>query len=292
MRMITKLFVIFLACSTLAAAPHPELPPGFDDNGAYPASRYFRTIPLEQAHSQRGQARYQYLDKNKISLLVWNIQKLKQKDWGEEFNIFAQDKDLILFQEAYESGPFLDHTYGLNDFRWDFGQSFEYILYGILTGSMIGANTQPKMVSILHSPDLEPILDTPKATVAAYYPLSQSEEQLLAISIHGINFSTNQAFYRQLTQIFELIDQHSGPVIFAGDFNTHNKFRFQFLQKQAAKRNLTNLDFKNSHLRKKFRGNILDYTFARNAEVIESYIPLNSRGSDHPPMILTLKIKD
>lgn len=290
--MLINLLSILFFSSSLSATPiHPELPPELI-NAPYPVNRYFRNIPIEEAHSSRGLARFEYLDKNKVNVLVWNIQKLKQKSWAKEFNDFGQNKDLILFQEAYEDEQFITHTQNLNDFRWDFGKSFEYLLYGVLTGNMIGSNTQPDKVTVLHSPDFEPILDTPKTTVAAYYPITNSEEKLLVISIHGINFTTNSAFYRQLNQVFSLIDQHTGPVIFAGDFNTHNQKRFQFLKKEADKRKLTNLDFKNSHLRKKFLGNILDYTFARNAEVIESHIPPQSKGSDHSPMILTLKIKE
>lgn len=274
---------------TYAQVHHPELPPELI-NAPYPVSRYFRRIPIEEAHSYRGIPRFQYLDENKVSILVWNIQKLKQKSWRQEFEAFSEDKDLILLQEAYENELFINSTQGLTDHRWDFAQSFEYLLYGITTGNMIGSNTQPKKTSVLHSPDKEPILEVPKATMATYYPLSSSEHSLLVISIHGINFTTNQAFYRQINQIFTLIDKHQGPIIFAGDFNTHNKRRLSFLERESSKRNLRNLDFKNSHLRKKFSGNILDHTLARDVELIESYVPANTKGSDHPPMILTVKI--
>lgn len=275
---------------SFAQTHHPELPPELI-NAPYPISRYFRTIPISEAHDFRGTPRFQFLDEKKVNILVWNIQKLKQKAWSDEFASFAQDKDLILMQEAYENEDFISVTSSFNDFRWDFAKSFEYLLYGVVTGNMVGANTQPKKVAVLHSPDNEPVLETPKATMATYYPLSQSEKRsLLVISIHGINFTTNQAFYRQLNQLFALIDNHEGPVVFAGDFNTHNKKRLNFLEKQARKRNLVNLEFKNSHLRKKFAGNILDHTFARDVEVLDSYVPSNSKGSDHPPMILTVRI--
>ncbi|HLT22942.1 MAG TPA: endonuclease/exonuclease/phosphatase family protein [Bacteriovoracaceae bacterium] len=288
--MLKFLMLALIYLPTTYARVHPELPPELI-NAPYPISRYFRSIPIEEAHSYRGMARFQILDSEKVNILVWNVQKLKQKGWPEEFQVFSENKDLILLQEAYENELFLNETASLNDLRWDFGKSFEYLLYGITTGNMIGANTQPKNVTVLHSPDNEPILDTPKATLATYYQLTNQENPLLVISIHGINFTTNKAFYRQLNQVFSLIDEHQGPVIFAGDFNTHNKKRLSFLEKESRKRKLKNLDFKNSHLRKKFSGNILDYTFARNVEIIESYVPENSKGSDHPPMILSLKIK-
>lgn len=290
--MVKFLLLSFLLNAvSYAQVIHPELPPELI-NAPYPVSRYFRSIPIEEAHSSRGMARYQLLDKEHIDILVWNVQKIKQKQWSEEFKNFSENKDLILLQEAYENEQFIEHTAQLIDHRWDFAKSFEYLLYGVTTGNMIGANTQPKNVTVLHSPDKEPILETPKATMATFYPLANRSDTLLVISIHGINFTTNQAFYRQLNQIFTLIDDHQGPVIFAGDFNTHNKKRLRFLEKAAKKRQLTNLEFKNSHLRKRFSGNILDYTYARDVEVKESYIPAQSKGSDHPPMILSVRIKD
>lgn len=272
-------------------AHHPELPPELI-NAPYPVSRYFRSIPLEKAYAQRGSARFEYLNKNKVSLLIWNIQKLKQKQWEDEFTTLAEGKDLILFQEAYENKIFVEKTSALNDFTWDFAQSFEYLLYGITTGNMIGSNTRSSNAQVLHSPDLEPILDTPKATIATTYPVVNGDQELLVISIHGINFTTNNAFYRQLNQIFALIDKHDGPVIFGGDFNTHNNKRFDFLMREAKKRNLINLEFRDSYLRKKFSGNILDHTLARGLEVIDSYIPKNIKGSDHAPMVLEVKIID
>lgn len=283
------LFSLLTTAHAQVAPRHPELPPEVDIS-AYPVSRYFRTVPLEKAHSKRGSARFEYLNQDKISVFIWNIQKLKQKQWNDEFDSLSKGKDLILFQEAYENDIFVEKISSLNDFTWDFGQSFEYLMYGVKTGNMIGSNTRPLSVKVLHSPDVEPVLETPKATIAAKYPILGSEKELLVISIHGINFTTNGAFYRQLKQIFALIDQHKGPVIFGGDFNTHNNKRFYYLMREANKRNLVNLDFRDSHLRKRFSGNILDHTLARGVQVIDSYIPRNIKGSDHPPMMLDVKI--
>lgn len=290
---MSKLILIALAFVSVAYGQvhHPELPPELI-NAPYPISRYFRTIPIEDAHSYRGTPRFEYLDTNKIDVLVWNIQKLKQKSWGEEFRQYSYEKDLILLQEAYENDQFIQTTESFTDIRWDFAKSFEYLIYGVTTGSMTGANTQPKKVVVLHSRDKEPILETPKASVASFYQLTNSDEKLLVISVHGINFTTNQPFYRQMKDIFELIDHHQGPVILAGDFNTHNKKRMGYLSSETRKRNLKNLEFRNSHLRKRFNGNVLDHAFARGIEVIDSFIPENSKGSDHSPMVLSLRIKD
>ena len=285
-----KLILLFsFLVNAHAQVHHPELPPELI-HAPYPVSRYFRTIPLNKAYAQRGTARFEYLNKDKVSLLIWNIQKLKQKQWEDEFNKLAEGKDLILFQEAYENKIFIEKTSALQDFTWDFAQSFEYLLYGVTTGNMIGSNTRNTNAKVLHSPDLEPVLDTPKATMATTYPIIDSDKELLVISIHGINFTTNNKFYRQLNQIFALIDQHDGPVIFGGDFNTHNNKRFDFMMREAKKRNLINLDFRDSYLRKKFSGNILDHTLARGVEVIDSYIPTDIQGSDHSPMVLEVKI--
>ena len=61
----------------------------------------------------------------------------------------------------------------------------------------------------------EPWLRTPKATSVTLYPLADSDDTLLTVNLHAVNFSFGvKAYQGQLDKAAELIRGHEGPVIF------------------------------------------------------------------------------
>ena len=60
----------------------------------------------------------------------------------------------------------------------------------------------------------------------SWFPLAGSAETLAIVNIHAINFDLALAGYRaQLTALANVVAQHHGPIIFAGDFNTWSAAR-------------------------------------------------------------------
>jgi len=255
-----------------------------------PIGRYFRRVPIEQAHVTWGQAAKGALPDTSLDVLVWNVKKGSRGIFPEEFRKFSPDKDLFLIQEAFTAQYFINSLEELRDYQWDLGISFTYRLYNDDgTGNMIGAKVRPVWVKVEHTTDLEPLTRTPKTTAYAKFSVEGLEKTLLVISIHGINFKSIKAFSRHLDQVRTHISAHRGPVILAGDFNTRTKARYREVQAFAQALGLMEVLFKNNHLRMTAVGNdnYLDHAFIRGFYIRDAEVH-PSPGSDHQPMTMKL----
>jgi endonuclease/exonuclease/phosphatase (EEP) superfamily protein YafD len=254
-------------------------------------SRYFKVPPISEAHTSFGIAEERTLNPESIKVLVWNIKKAMVVGWPEEFATYGAKKDLFLIQEAYENDIFLKTLKSFDTIRWDMGISFIYRRYADTpTGNMVGSEVSPLEVIVRHSPDHEPVTNTPKAMVIAKYPVGN--EELLVISVHGINFNSNQAFFRHMAQAQEEIKNHRGPVFFAGDFNTHTNGRVSYLETITKELGMVEVEFKNGSYRSRapVTKNFFDHAFVRGLKVKEAEVLKDSFASDHKPMTLELAL--
>lgn len=255
--------------------------------------RFFRQIPISEALATFGWARDRELDSTSIKVLVWNIKKTQEKLWKVEFSEYAEGKDLFLIQEAYDAPLFLDTIKSYDGFRFDMGKSFTYSLYNNhATGTMIGSHVEPEEVIVTHTVDHEPMTGTPKSLTFAKYDISGSDKPLLVISVHAINFTTIGPFKRNMLQARAEIEKHDGPVLFAGDFNTHHKLRTNYLYNMMKEMKFTPITFKNGEQRMRFKltGSFLDHGFVRGLQVKSAEVIGTAKGSDHKPMILELAL--
>lgn len=256
-------------------------------------SRFFRKIPVSEAHESFGSARDRELKADSIKVLVWNIKKTQEGPWKTEFSEYSRGKDLFLIQEAYDTDRFLDVIKSYDGFRWDMGKSFTYNLYNNhATGTMVGSSAEPEEITVTHTTDYEPMTNTPKALTYARYGLEGSDKSLLVISVHAINFTTIGPFKRNMLQARAEIEKHDGPVLFAGDFNTHHKLRTNYLMNMMKELKFTTIKFINGHQRMKFKltGSILDHGFVRGLNVKHAEVLGRAKGSDHKPMVLELSL--
>jgi endonuclease/exonuclease/phosphatase (EEP) superfamily protein YafD len=278
--MIKNLTAITLVLFSLSAKA--------DEKGLF--DRYFKLIPESEALLVSGLPKERELPARTLKALIWNIKKAQFVNWKEEFQKFSEGQDLILIQEAFNKELFTSTLSSIEGFLWNMGVSFLYRSYGDTpTGTIVGSTVEPTQVEVKHSPDLEPVVSTPKAITVVRYPVQQKNEELLVISVHGINVHTTGAFMRQMDDAVEAIRNHSGPVVFAGDFNTWNASRSGYLKKLCDELNLKDVEFINGHLRMKFRGYYLDHIFVRGVEVKHAEVKA-SNGSDHQPLFLELEI--
>lgn len=275
------LLTLFLASAGYAEISTPN-----------PVSRYFRKVPIEEAHLTWGNANASNLPSKGLSVLVWNVKKGARPVFNSEFAKLGANKDIFLIQEAFTAPYFTELLSSFRDYQWDLGMSFTYRLYNEDgTGNMIGARVKPSWVKVEHTFNLEPVTETPKTTAYAKYPIEGSEKELLVISIHGLNFTGPNAFGRHLSQVYNNVNDHEGPVILAGDFNTRTKNRFREVQALARALALDEVKFKNGNRRMTSVGtdNILDHAFIRGFKINHAEV-IPSEGSDHQPMVLTLDL--
>jgi endonuclease/exonuclease/phosphatase (EEP) superfamily protein YafD len=167
---------------------------------------------------------------------------------------------------------------------------------GVLTASTV----QPISERFHKSNSREPITFTPKATLFTCYDIANSDEKLMIINIHGINFVSLRHFRNQIHEIVEHGLKHKGPIIFSGDFNTWNKNRVKFLEKILKRKlDLIPIFFEKKHS-KKIKNFIfsppLDHIFyshktlklvKNSSQVLRQY-----KSSDHKPIFAEFQLRE
>jgi len=137
----------------------------------------------------------------------------------------------------------------------------------------------------------EPWFGTRKATLVTEYGLTGSDDTLLVINIHGINFTFGvDELGKQFSQARAVIDAHDGPVLFSGDFNTWRGQRAKVLEEMLAGLGMTALEYDVDY-RKRFLGQALDHIYVRGL-YSEHATTLDSQASDHNPMAVRLRLAE
>lgn len=254
-------------------------------------SLLFRRIPEGQALSMSGLPVETSLKSSSVKALIWNIKKAEMKNWRSEFLKLGKGNDLFVIQEAYKNNTFDSTLNNFNHYHWSMGTSFLVRRdNNTPTGTLIGATVTPTEAIARHTTDLEPIVLTPKAMTFAKYPVEGRSQDLLVISIHAINFQSTGAFKRHIDQALVEIKNHDGPILFAGDFNTWNTPRMNFLKRSMKAYGLNEVLFKNAHLKMKFAGFPLDHSFVRGLSIKNAEV-VYSNGSDHRPMMMEFDVQ-
>lgn len=220
--------------------------------------------------------------------MSWNVFKSKKKDWAQDFVRLHSIYDILLLQEAklnLAAPPFESYD---PDYSWVFGESFVLDRCGSSCGVLTGSRIHADQAFNRHGPIREPLLNTPKSSAFAFYPILDRKERFLIINAHLINFRTLRAFEQQLQQIIHVIAEHDGPVLFAGDLNTWSASRRSLLLNEMEQSGLSNVSFANE--KRKFL--LLDYIFVRGLSVKEAHLLYDIRSSDHLPLAMWFSLKD
>jgi len=223
------------------------------------------------------------LNASRIRLFNWNVRKKRAPRWREDFDVYAGDADLVLFQEA----SIREDTIAKIDssLHWSFAPG--YSKAGEITGVMTLSGIKPlTQCSFVHS---EPWLRTPKATSITEYGLTGTDQTLVVANVHAVNFSFGTgAFENQFEEIRQVLENHDGPIILSGDFNTWRTKRTQIVQELTAALQLIAIDFENDH-RVRFLGSALDHIYVRGFRALEADTEV-VHTSDHNPMTAILAI--
>jgi endonuclease/exonuclease/phosphatase (EEP) superfamily protein YafD len=217
------------------------------------------------------------LDASNISLFNWNVHKTRERRWREDFEAFASNADLVLFQEASlreETIAEIDSSR-----HWSFAPG--YRKWGEVTGVMTLSGIKPlTQCSFVHS---EPWLRTPKATSVTQYGLTDTDQTLVVINVHAVNFSFGTGAYeKQFEQIRQVLENHDGPIILSGDLNTWRAKRVKIIEELAISLELTEVAFENDNRVQVF-GNTLDHIYIRGLHALEANTEIVDT-SDHNPM--------
>ena len=233
------------------------------------------------------------LSPKSIRVLSWNINKNNHRDsWIADFRAIVEQHqpDKIFLQEVQLCAASEDIPV-LAQMGWSFAPNFLDKLKNVYSGVLIATkdnHLNSKAVITQHS---EPITNTPKVSLFAEYSLEASQETLLAINTHLINFVDLSKFQSQLAEVEAAMSRHSGKIIFSGDFNTWNRARWKMLSQMANRLGLKAVSFGQEDT-KKIKNFLLspplDYIFYRglyqkplSAKVLDKY-----SSSDHNPLLV------
>ena len=224
------------------------------------------------------------LDPARIRVLSWNIQKSSNSGWEQDLRQLAFPSDLILLQEARLQADLMPVLENQSFGTFAPGYTTDTQDTGVMTLSTIGANSH---CSLQHQ---EPWLRTPKATSVSYYKIDHNLTSLLVVNLHAVNFTfTAASLAAQLGDIASLIENHAGPVVYGGDFNTWSDARKEALNHSIAGLKLQKVGFTEDK-RIRVLGNALDHLLVRGLQVLESQTyPVSS--SDHNPISVTLALE-
>ncbi len=219
-----------------------------------------------------------------LKILVWNIHKHRDKQLISDLQNYAATTDIMLIQEIHLKPDFLDaiSLLPLSGHLFTTAPSFTFKDYP--TGVANTSKYRLIRQFALKSPDREPFIKTPKMSLYSEYEIINSKNTLLVGNVHGINFANIEKFKRHMEQIFSAFDQHTGPAVLAGDFNSKTKKKTRYLMNRAAE-----LGFELVPLEGDFRGKKkLDHIFVRNIKVTKAILNNDIKSSDHPALELTV----
>jgi endonuclease/exonuclease/phosphatase (EEP) superfamily protein YafD len=218
-----------------------------------------------------------------FDVLSWNIQKTNNPGWAEDLAGFSEGIDLAFIQEASKQAG-ISQAIG-HDLHSSFAAG--YTTSSRATGVLTLSTGSPSAHCTLTA--IEPWLGTPKATSITAYPLQDREDRLLAINLHAINFDLGLAsLHLQFEALREVLANHLGPIILAGDLNTWSDDRQSMVDNFLQEYGLASVAFE-PDLRTRAFGHALDHIYVRglragNAKVI----PVSS--SDHNALRVTLGV--
>jgi len=225
----------------------------------------------------------QGLQPDSIELFNWNAHKHMHKDMHDDLVDMTASTDLILLQET---APDYDHLAAIEPpLHWVYapGYNWRRRTTGVITASRVEPLAYCRIMS------KEPWLRSPKAINITRYALRGSADTLLVFNVHLINFTLGtKALQQQITAMAELIEQHDGPVIVSGDFNTWSKKRAQLVTKAMTEHGLNPVAYLQDQ-RTRIFGNPVDHLYVRGINDTEA-TTINVESSDHNPMTVRLSL--
>ena len=223
-----------------------------------------------------------------IKVLMWNVFKCRKKGWQADFKTLTCDKDLILLQEAILNAPFDSHFKKSLQHQWMMARSFRHVKTNIVTGVKTGSTVAANKYYFSASKHSEPISKTKKMLLATVYPLHRSDESLLVVNSHLINFVSFEKFRAHLDQVFQTLEYHDGPILLAGDFNTWNGKRLKYFNQLAESFSLGELEItRKPRLHHLFQH--LDHIYCRGLAVVDAQVHTDIHSSDHYPISFSLR---
>ncbi len=256
-------------------------------------ARIHKIPELDNSFKVFGSASEQSLNPDGFDIIVWNIYKARKKNFIKDFKSFGK-VDIFMLQEVSLVDDFFSSYKAYSDHEVHFGTSFleKKFRSSIESGTAISSSVRPVDSGMIRSSQLEPLVKTPKVVTWMKLSFEGREEKLLLVNIHGLNMVKNRDFRAQMKECEKLIISHRGPLIFAGDFNTSDREKYNDMISVIQRAKLVPVAFLNDERKRStFSGLVIDHTFIRGLNVLQGNVFHKIQSSDHKAMGLKLAIK-
>tara|TARA_R110000868_G_scaffold180754_4_gene421437 strand:- start:978 stop:1790 length:813 start_codon:yes stop_codon:yes gene_type:complete len=238
-----------------------------------------------------GQSSRSALPASYIKALVWNIHAGKDESFASELKTLNRGTHLQLFQEADLTDE-LESILLEHDYSYTHARSYTSALSGAIKGVATASVARATNTRALRSTVNEFGVVSPKAVLLQTFKIENRKKDLLVVNVHAINFVTNKLFKEHMNQIIKAIKSHTGSVLMAGDFNTWNKERLSYLDKELSRLSITRASLGQGRTRfpdlgRWFGvqlGGALDQVYIRDLTIRYSEIHAWSESSDHKPI--------
>ena len=223
---------------------------------------------------------------DEFTVLCWNIAKQTLQSSCIELlkSLIETEKiDILLLQEVKKS---IAMEFEISDYSYILSPNIETKehVFGVLSAFKMSCEDEITLLTKKR----ELAYATHKVTLITKHETSHNT-QLMIVNLHAINFVTNSDFYNELESIKTTIKSHKGAMIVAGDFNTWNVQRVNYLKEFTHDLSLKEVDFSDNENLKKVFYNSLDYIFYRDLELTCSKVINTKKISDHNPIIASFK---
>ncbi len=224
------------------------------------------------------------LDPREFSILSWNAHRGTHERWNRDLVWYGRNADIILLQEAALESVLATQLDMMAN-QWLMASAFN--LDNREIGVMSAARVIPQDYCMTRQP--EPLIRVPKIGLAAAYPLTGVDTQLLVVNIHLVNFTIDTAAVRQQIETLEdLVRNHDGPVIVAGDFNTWSDKRESLVRSKMSELGMVEVAFEPDN-RVRFFDHTVDGIYFRGLEVVRSRSH-QVDSSDHNPLEVHFRV--
>lgn len=282
--------ILFALISAIAAATYV----GYQAVFTLPASAQLTTLtpPTISANDIHPEvacyqnATPQVIDHHgRLNLLVWNIYKQNRSHWQSALDDLAQDKQLLLLQEASMT-PQLRAW--VDDNQWSGNLVDAFKAFDTSAGVLNLAHQLPKRACAFT--EMEPWLRLPKSALYATYVLSNGQT-LAVVNIHAVNFTYGtDEYHHQLAKLADVLKAHSGPIIVAGDFNSWSEQRLTVMKEVLAQVGVKEVTYQLDHRKLFINGLPLDHLFYRGLTLEKAEAPI-SDASDHNPIEVYFRLQ-
>lgn len=269
----------------------PKLESGFAGNPSLrnllPSYRFVRTDETVLHHHHTETAP---LNRKAIRVLNWNIAKNNDdRTWQQDFNWIVDRycPDLIFLQEFSLCAR--TKNFKLAELSWSFAPNFIDQYHNVYAGVLSASRATSLNHRALVTEHFEPVSNTPKVSLVTEHPLGSGT--LMTINSHLINFVDLEKFKAQLRELESAIAQHTGAIIFSGDFNTWNRSRWQMLDKMTRRLGLSRAAFPETdaqNIKRFLLSPPLDHIFYRGLRqnYLQARVLDHIQSSDHKPMLV------